>query len=69
MSLEVAHHILDGISIGLFNEIGGRKGHCDHSIVDVGEVEFAALESSGLFGAGNYLADKVKHSNMWPIKT
>lgn len=69
ISLEVTHHILDRVSIGLFDEIRGRKGHCDHSIVDVGEVELAALKSSGFLGAGNYLADKVKHSNIRAIKT
>ncbi len=61
MLLEILSHVVDGVAVGLFQEIGGREGHGDDIFSDVGEIEFFSLVGSLLLGACHQLPHEGLH--------
>ena len=59
--VEVAGHVLDGVPVGLLDDVGGGEGHGDDPLGDVGEVEVVPLVVGGAFGPGHHLPYKVEH--------
>lgn len=55
---EIVGNIFDGIPVGLFEEVGGRVGHCNNSVGDVGEIEFLSVIGCLFFRACYYVSDE-----------